>query len=289
MKATKLNPLTYEFVYDEKEEINLLMASDIHFDNPKCDRDLFFKHLDKAKKVGAKVFINGDFFCMMQGKYDPRRSKKDVRPEHNKANYIDAVIDEAVDTMSPYADNIAFIGEGNHETAILKAQETDVLARFVDKMNERNKTNIIKGGYRGWLILRKLINTKHSKATPYKIYYNHGFGGGGEMSHGTLQHTRSNVYIENADAIWMGHVHSCYILPTRTEYLDNNGSYKVKNRTVYNLRTSTYKEEFEGAAGGYHIEKGRPPKVLGSIFCSIEKYRDENDAHRLLPNYTIWE
>lgn len=287
MQATKLNPLAYEFVYDTKEDIKLLMTSDIHFDNPKCNRDLFFSHLNRAKKEGAKIFIIGDFFCMMQGKYDPRRSKKDIRPEHNKANYIDAVIDEAVDIMSPYADCIAFISEGNHETAILKAQETDVLARFVDKMNERNKTNIIKGGYRGWLILKKKIHKE--KCIPYKIYYNHGFGGGGEMSHGILQHTRSNVYIENADAIWMGHVHSCYILPTKTEYLESNGGYNVKNRTVYNIRTSTYKEEFDGIAGGYHIEKGRPPKILGGIFCNIEHCRNEIKAHKFLPNYTIWE
>jgi UDP-2,3-diacylglucosamine pyrophosphatase LpxH len=44
-----------------------LMISDVHFDNPKCDRVLLKKHLDQALKRNAKVLINGDFFCIMQG------------------------------------------------------------------------------------------------------------------------------------------------------------------------------------------------------------------------------
>lgn len=78
MIVTKLNPLTTEFAYKADEPIELLLASDVHFDNPKCRRDIFFRHLNEAKKRGAKVAIFGDLFCLMQGKYDPRRSKKDI-------------------------------------------------------------------------------------------------------------------------------------------------------------------------------------------------------------------
>jgi UDP-2,3-diacylglucosamine pyrophosphatase LpxH len=78
MKVSKLNSLTYLAEYDYKEPVNILLISDVHFDNPKCNRDLLFSHLDKAKKLGYKVAIFGDLFCMMQGKYDPRRSKKDI-------------------------------------------------------------------------------------------------------------------------------------------------------------------------------------------------------------------
>jgi hypothetical protein len=287
MNALKLNALTYEFKYSKNEDIKIMLMSDIHFDNPKCNRELFFEHLKKARKEGAKVFINGDLFCIMQGKYDPRRSKKDVRPEHNKADYIDAVIDDTVDILSPYADVIAFIGEGNHETAILKNLETDVLARFVDKFNERNKTKVIKGGYRGWLIIRKEYSP--GKFISYKIYYNHGFGGGGEMSKGILQHSRSNMYIESADAIWMGHVHELYALLTMTEYFDNSpAAFCAKVRTVYQLRTSAYKEEFADCTGGYHIEKGRQPKPLGGIYLDLSHERGDNNSHILHPNYTIW-
>ena len=92
-----------------------LMISDVHFDNPKCKRNVLKRHLDYARENEMKVAINGDFFCLMQGKYDPRRSKKDILPAHNSYNYLDLVIEEAVDWWSPYADMITFIGYGNHE------------------------------------------------------------------------------------------------------------------------------------------------------------------------------
>jgi hypothetical protein len=71
----------------------------------------------------------------MQGKFDPRRSKKDIRPEHNKANYLDAVIEDAVEWFAPYADILTVVGYANHETGIIRNVETDPLQSFVDLLN----------------------------------------------------------------------------------------------------------------------------------------------------------
>jgi UDP-2,3-diacylglucosamine pyrophosphatase LpxH len=285
MQAAKTNNLTYQFKFGKSEPISFFLCSDVHIDNPKCDRELFFAHLKKARDKGAKVLVNGDLFCLMQGKYDPRRSKKDIRPEHNVANYIDAVIEDTVELLSPYADILAFVGEGNHETAILKNCETDVLTRFVERFNERNKVNVLRGGYRGWINILAQANDGN---VPYRIYYNHGFGGGGEMTKGILQHSRTNMYIENADAIWMGHVHEMYALPTQTERFNANASSNMpETRTVYNLRTGCYKEEFADAAGGFHIERGRQPKPMGGILCQLELMKKKNRSNYLYPSYTI--
>jgi UDP-2,3-diacylglucosamine pyrophosphatase LpxH len=53
----------------------VLLISDIHWDNPKCKRDLLKRHLDQAVEQGADILFNGDTFCLMQGAYDPRKSK----------------------------------------------------------------------------------------------------------------------------------------------------------------------------------------------------------------------
>ena len=52
------------------EPKKVLLLSDIHWDNPKCQRDLLKRHLDEAKEIGADVLLNGDTFCLMQGAYD---------------------------------------------------------------------------------------------------------------------------------------------------------------------------------------------------------------------------
>ena len=44
------------------DELWSLHISDVHWDNPKCDRTLFKRHLDQALELNAPVFIYGDFF-----------------------------------------------------------------------------------------------------------------------------------------------------------------------------------------------------------------------------------
>ena len=44
------------------EPIKVLLLSDLHWDNPKCDRELLKKHLDQAKEQGCPILLNGDTF-----------------------------------------------------------------------------------------------------------------------------------------------------------------------------------------------------------------------------------
>ena len=75
----------------------------------------------------------------MQGKYDRRASKTDLRPIHQVDNYLDAVVNTAVDWFSPYADMFALVAEGNHESAIRRHHETDLIERFVTTLNYKNQ------------------------------------------------------------------------------------------------------------------------------------------------------
>ena len=67
---------------------NFLLIADTHFDSIKCDRKLLKKHLDQAKEKNAKIFIFGDWFDCMGGKWDKRSTKADIRPEYNTQTYF---------------------------------------------------------------------------------------------------------------------------------------------------------------------------------------------------------
>ena len=151
----------------------LAILSDLHWDNPKCDREKLKAHLDYCKANKIPILINGDLFCLMQGRGDRRGNKSDIRPEHNNAKYLDSVIETAVEWFSPYAHLLTVIGYGNHETTIIKYQETDVLQRFVDLLNYKNKTNVQTGGYGGWLSIR--ISCHKSSIIKHLKYF-HGSG-----------------------------------------------------------------------------------------------------------------
>ena len=256
MKKNNVHVIDCEFK-DQK----ILLISDLHWDNPKCDRDLLKKHLDEAIAINSKILINGDLFCLMQGSFDPRKVKSDIRPEHNKANYFDAIIDTAVEWFAPYAKNIAVIGYGNHETSILKRQETDIIERFVTLLNYKCQTQVEVGGYGGWVIWQFKGSEASHNSKQFKLKYMHGFGGGGAVTRGTIQHNRMQVFIEGADAIWMGHVHEDYEMTYTSEYLCSKNT--IKQRNILMVRTPTYKEEYGDGSKGWHVERGATPKPLG--------------------------
>jgi hypothetical protein len=252
------------------EPKKVLLISDIHWDNPHCNRDLLKKHLDQALAIKADILFNGDTFCLMQGAYDPRKSKNDIRPEHNKTNYLDAVVNDAIDWFSPYAHLIKVVGYGNHETNILKRAETDVIDRFVFGLNSKNGTNVEVGGYGGWIVYN-FRRAESGGMTAYKIKYMHGFGGGGAVTRGVIQFNRMSTFVEGADMIWMGHVHEDHELTYTIESLNNHN--KVKLKDVLMVRTPTYKEEYQEGTGGWHVERGAPPKPLGGRWLEMHPER----------------
>ena len=256
------------------EPISILRLSDIHFDIPKCDRGLLVRHLDYAVRHSCPILINGDFFCLMQGKYDPRRSKKDILPQHNKVNYLDAVIEEAVEWWLPYHHLMTVVGYGNHETAIIKNVETDPLQRFVDMINYRAGTDhkIYTGGYGGWI---NLYIQKSTSCFSKWLYYYHGSGGGGEVTKGVIQNQRQMAQIEGADIIWMGHVHELYAMQHTIKSVHTT-TMKPILKDVWHVRTATYKEEFGDGYMGYHVEKGRPPKPLGGAILDLTLYHEKD-------------
>lgn len=258
------------------EETKVLLISDLHWDNPKCDRDLLKKHLDQAVKGNHDILINGDLFCLMQGAYDPRKSKSDIRPEHNHANYFDAIINTAVDWFAPYAHLIKLVGYGNHETAILKRQETDIIERFVTLLNYKTGSEIQVGGYGGWI---RYQFDDGSSTQSFKIKYMHGFGGGGAVTRGTIQHNRMSVNVEGADAIWMGHVHEDYEMTYTVEELTCKDT--VQLRDILMIRTSAYKEEYGDGSKGWHIERGASPKPIGGRWLIMKPFRDKSTTRKI--------
>jgi predicted phosphodiesterase len=244
-----------------------LLISDVHWDNPKCDRALLKKHLDQAVKKNAKILINGDLFCIMQGLTDRRGSKGQVRPEHVGDDYFDLVNNSAIEFFRPYAHHILMVGEGNHESAVKRKGEFDILARFVYGMNALTGSKIQLGSYTGWVVFRGTYSS--TTRSSFKMKYHHGFGGGGVVTKGVIQNQRMDSSTEGADVIWMGHVHEMYHLLSVADALEHNpiSGYRTVQRVRHHIRTSSYKNESSGS--GYHDEKGRPAKPLGGYWMRL--------------------
>lgn len=273
--AQKINGMTTIVTVKLKQSeksFDIFISPDHHWDNPKCERELLKEHMDEAAAKNAAILMPGDTFCFMQGKYDPRRNKSDIRPEHNVSNYVDAVISDAAKFYAPYKNNIVAIGRGNHESAILKSLETDVLERFAGELGG----NVPVLSYHGWVIF-KIKDHKDVLRWVYKIYFNHGSGGGGPVTRGQIEFSRMMMMVEGADCITAGHVHEKNNSEVMVHYFDDNSrAYKPKIRSVILLRASTYKQEY--TKNGWHIERGAPPKPLGGNFLTLHLGKDRHKA-----------
>lgn len=260
MQVRKLRPYSIEIKHDctEENKFSYLLLSDVHWDNPHCDRALLKKHLDAAKERGAGIMVFGDFFCAMQGKYDPRGAKNNIRPEHDVANYFDALVDTATEYLLPYRENILLITPGNHETSILKRQETDLTGRLCQALR------VETAAYAGWVMLRY----RSGNASAVKnIAYHHGYGGGGPVTKDVIQASRRSVYLPDADILVSGHTHDRWIFPIQRVRLNKGGEQAMQEQL--HIKMGTYKDEFTSGQG-WAVERGMPPKSMGGVWMSAE-------------------
>ena len=267
------------------EDFWVLLTSDRHHDNPHCNQELEKKHLDEAVARNAVIVDYGDLFCAMQGKYDRRHSKDDIRPEHQAGNYLDRLIETAAEFYGPYADNFAIMGPGNHETAMLKHHETNLTERLIDRINVAQGSEIKMGGYSGWVKFKFWYGKKTLKhdetgvgtgsqkcMASVNLWYHHGYGGDAPVTKGTIQTSRQAVYVPDAHIVCTGHTHNEWIFPITRIRLKDTGL--IYHDEQLHLKTPGYKEEYEDGYGGWHIERGGPPKPVSYTHLTLPTNRE---------------
>jgi predicted phosphodiesterase len=214
------------------------------------------RHLDQAKERQAGVIVVGDWFDAMGGKNDKRSHKSGIRLDDAKDNYFDTLIEHSADYLTPYIDNLIILTDGNHETAILKHQETDLLHRLTKQLN------VLHGGYSGFV--RFMFTGAKGNRTTRRLYYHHGSGGGGPVTKGVIQANRRAASVD-ADIFVSGHIHEAWVVENMMVKCTDAGRIYLATQT--HVQLPTYKQEY--GASGYHIEKGRPAKPLGGYWLTF--------------------
>lgn len=260
---------TVRINYIENAEYRLFLSSDLHIDAVGCDRERLLSDLTEAKERGAKMLFFGDIFDAMQGRFDPRRSMDELRPEYRRADYYDFVVKDVASILKPFAENILLIAPGNHETSVLKHANIGLIDRLVWMLNLENGTNILQGGYGGWV--RFMFETGSKKARggrmSVKLKYHHGSGGDAPVTRGVIHTNRQNVFIKDADLIVNGHNHNAYYVPIVSETINDAG--KVMFVTQHHIRTPGYKNDYGDGTTGWAIERGMVPKPIGGAYVKM--------------------
>lgn len=265
LKIVRTGPRCLLVEWDDLEPRTFLFRSDAHHDNKQSDREMELRHLREAKDKGYGIFDFGDLFCLMEGKWDPRKSPTHARPEYLGQHYYDAVMSGAVSTYRPFAKNWIMMAPGNHETKFTKHNETDPTAGLVDRLNILEETSIERMPYSGWIIFR--VRGKNKSYHTFKLWYTHGSGGGGAVTKGTIQANRRASYAGSADMLVSGHIHERWILWYVHDRCTNQGQTYLQEQI--HLCLPTYKAEYVDGEG-YHVEGGRPPKPRGAFWVTLD-------------------
>lgn len=234
-----------------------LLMSDVHFDSPHCDRRLLTKHLNQAREYGAGVICVGDWFDAMGGKNDRRGSKSTIRKEDKVDNYFDALVDRSAEFLEPYRDLLVMLSDGNHETAVTKHNETDLLERLCRQLGTNHM------GYSGFI--RFMFQGEKGNRTTRRYYWHHGYGGGGPVTKGVIGNQRRAAIID-ADIFHTGHVHEA--ITEEFVRVKMNDSGRVYLSTELHIITPGYKQEYD-LRGGFQLEKGNAPKPVGAYWLDF--------------------
>ncbi len=248
------------------------LQADVHYDAPDYLAGLHRRHLEDARKRGALIIDNGDMLDVIGGRNDKRGTKGGVRPEHSKDNYLDTVVDTAVAAHEKYADQFVYLGRGNHDLKVLKVCETDLLARFAEKLGAKRSPKlqpIHVAGYGGWIRFEFATNAttgseRGGAKQSFSVKMFHGSGGGGPVTKGVIQTNRRNAECD-ADIFVTGHIHEKWNLDTLKEGLTAAG--RVRVRESSHIQLGSYKQDFApDGAGTWHTQRGGGPKPLGGVF-----------------------
>ena len=244
----------------------VLLASDQHWDNAKCDRELLKRHYDEAAEHGHPILSFGDALCAMQGKGDPRACYSELMGRHARASYFDTIVDDFIEWHRPYRGVYALHAAGNHETKVLKHHGTDLVTRCADGI--RRSGGICRpGGFSGYVVIRCAGGPKTgNKTKALRLAWHHGWGGGGWSGKGVPQFAALAEQAE-ADIYFMGHIHRRGVTWGSRFYV-STADRRCTRRIAY-VRGGAYKDDAGDGSSGWHVERGQGPRPLGGWWLRL--------------------
>jgi len=89
--------------------------------------------------------------------------------------------------------------------------------------------------------VRFMFNIGKTQTQCTRLFYHHGWGGGGPVTRGMIDTNRMAVY-QDAEIVWTGHTHDQWIVPIRRQRLSNAGIPYLDEQL--HVRTPGYKMNF---------------------------------------------
>jgi hypothetical protein len=268
-----------------------LLMSDLHYGHPAVDKRRIRADLDAARRLGARVLVNGDVFDGIN-KRDKRYalSQQDAALQ-GRDDMARAAVELAYRELEHYADIIDVIGVGNHEEAWLRQCSTDLVGLLIDRLNtglekQGSEHRIRHGGIQGYIRTRFTFERPGGKgnSVSHDLLYQHGAGGDAPVTKGSIDANRRLVNFDY-DALTFGHKHNKTQGEDTFLYLSPNG--RIRQRERIYLQTGSYLYNYRRTGQNdplsyTYAESGHAaPKPLGGLMLILRPERQvQSDTKR---------
>lgn len=222
----------------DTDKLFVLPLGDMHWGHPNCQREQVEGYLEWAKKNHAKVILMGDLIenstraSVGAGVYEQIQNPDDQ-------------IDEMLDLLGAYRDNLLCLLTGNHEERTFKDSGVDpskYMARILGVPYMR---------YGGFVRI-------YVQGIGYTIYVTHG-SSGSATSAGKLNAVKKLATVADADVYMMGHMHELLLDTTIRKYIN------LRLRTVQDRRQHfIVTGGFLSYEDSYSEMKCYPPSKIGA-------------------------
>jgi len=263
------------------ERGRIMLVGDLHLDSQHCDRAALRYALDQAVDADAPIILLGDTFDLMQSKGDRRASKDALMAMHGRDDYMNAILEDAISFLTPYARHIWIMLHGNHDADGVKYHEVDLIRLLAGSLN-REGASIATPGYQTHVVL-KLRNSTSKYADLMVGYVTHGSGGNSPVTGGVIGASRRAAWVPQADWFASGHLHRDWVFPTGQLRVGRSG--RVFKQRVPHLQVGAWKSE-SASAPSWANQKGFMPFPVGPAYwLEVRKARGENVLPLWLPKF----
>ena len=273
-------------------------CSDLHLGSPNVDVRRIKTDLDTAKRIGARVLINGDVFDAI-GRHDKRSDAATLVKELRASkDLLRDTVAYARGVLGPYADIIDVIGIGNHEETWVKYNEFDPVAALIDALNstlreQGSEHQIRHGGICGYVVTRFTFpsNVGKNASARHTLFYHHGSGGDAPVTKGMIDFSRKMFFV--ADAVTVGHRHSRFFDDDAYIFVSESGLLTFRERK--SLQTGSYYRNYLQTKQSnpldysYAESKAHRPKPVGGLFLALTPERLTRTSTRTGGNATVYE
>ena len=271
-------------VTNRTDPASVLFIGDLHLDNPKTDRVGLKRVMDRAVAEGAAIFILGDMFDAMQGRGDMRGSKTDLAARYvGREDYLVALVEDVAEFCVPYAENIALILQGNHESSAAKHYGVH-LEHLLAYELRKHGSPVVTPGYQTYAALQLCWSGKrnHADAT-VPFWVTHGSGGGGPVTKGVIQAHRRAVTYPDARFVVSGHIHNSYFVAHEQHRL--TACLKPFDSEQEHYVVGAWKNEHASGAGWW-VERGGNPRLPSAWRASFYRASGENPTDSVRWEFT---